>query len=223
MNLDYREFTSRSDLEDNAFELLKKALSDDSPSPRLLMLTGGSTPFGVYERVRHSGIRPPEGLHVFLSDDRHVPQDSPASNYGRLCPMLDALNVKKRIRVDPTVPVAVAAERFDRDLKGVMNRALPFPLGILGLGADGHVAGLFTSEQLAEAAGKQAIAVRRPDEMNGISATPSVLCAADRLVFWVAGLDKREAVETLRNQPLRIPAGLALDAAPSVELWYAPV
>ena len=220
MNLIYREFATRPELAAAALVLLKEAFSAPSPVPRALMLTGGSTPFGVYTALAATGVRAADGVHVFLSDDRYVPLESPESNYGRLCPMLDALGVRERLFVDPAVPVAVAAERYDRSLETLLGGGTAFPLGILGLGADGHVASLFSAEHLKDAEGHRAIAVRRPDGMNGVSAAPSVLCAARRLVFWVAGPEKRQAVEALRHKPSSITAGLVLDAAPSVELWY---
>jgi 6-phosphogluconolactonase len=222
MNLSYREFSGRAELEAAALALLKEAFCAPAPVPRALMLTGGSTPFGVYAALAAAGVRAANGVRVFLSDDRHVPIGSAESNYGRLCPMLDALGVQARLFIDPSVPVAIAAERYDRALDGLLGDGTAFPLGILGLGADGHVASLFSSEHLKDADGHRAIAVRRPDGMNGISTTPSVLCAAERLVFWVAGPEKRMAVEALRHKPSSIPAGLALAAAPSVELWYTP-
>ena len=221
MNLIYREFTARAELEAAALALLREALAAPAPAPRALMLTGGSTPFGVYTRLAASGARAADGVHVFLSDDRHVPLASPDSNYGRLRPTLDALGVENRLFIDPAVPPAVAAERYDRALGGIIGE-MAFPLGILGLGADGHLAALFSPAHLTDGEGHRAIAVKRPDGMNGVSATPAVLCAAQRLVFWVAGPGKRQAVDALRYQPSRIPAGLALDAAPLVELWYAP-
>ena len=223
MNLIYREFAARTDLEAEALALLKHAFCDSSPAPRTLMLTGGSTPFGVYAALAATGMRAADGVHVFLSDDRHVPLESAESNYGRLCPTLDALGVRERLCIDPAVPVAIAAERYDRALGELLDGGVAFPLGILGLGADGHVASLFSPAHLKDAAGHRAIAVRRPDGINGISATPSVLCSAARLVFWVAGPEKRAAVQALRHNPSSIPTGLALAAAPSVELWYTPV
>ncbi len=222
MNLQYRGFATRAELAAAALALLQEVFCDPSPTPRALMLTGGSTPFGVYAALAATGVRAADGVHVFLSDDRHMPLESPESNYGRLCPMLDALGVRERLFIDPAVPVAVAAERYDRALDALLGGGTAFPLGILGLGADGHVASLFSAAHLKDAEGHRAIAVRRPDGMNGVSATPSVLCAARRLVFWVAGPEKRQAVEALRQKPSSIPAGLALAAAPSVELWYTP-
>jgi 6-phosphogluconolactonase len=222
MNLSYREFGSRPELEAEGVELLSEAFCAPLPSPRVVMLTGGSTPFGVYHALAASGVCAADGVSVMVSDDRHVPLDSADSNYGRMLPFLNSLGVAQRLFVDPDIPVAISAERYATSLAPIARGELSFPLGILGLGADGHVASLFSPAQLAEARGQYAIAVRRPDGMNGVSVTPTILCAAERLVFWVAGRDKQQAVDALRHSPASIPAGLVLDAAPSIELWYAP-
>lgn len=222
MKLRYREFKKRATLEVAALELLTDAFTAATPSPRVLMLTGGNTPFGVYAALAASGIRANVGVRVFLSDDRHVPITSGNSNYGRMRPMLDALHVRQAVVPDGALPPAVAAADYDRALAALLEDGVPFTLGILGLGADGHVAALFNTAEVENVAGHRALAVARPDGMAGVSVTPSILCAAERLVFWVAGPDKADAVKALRHAPHSIIAGLALDAAPCVELWYAP-
>lgn len=223
MQLIYREFNTLNTFDDAAVALLEDALSAPAPSPRAIMLTGGTTPFGVYAKVAARGIRAASGVNVLLSDERYVPMTSPLSNYGRVRPFLDAVGVKHCIFPDATQPLEVATEGYGRALASLLDGGISFPLGILGLGADGHVAALFNGDQIEQSRGRWAMAVNRPDGMAGISATPSVLCAARRLVFWVTGPGKRDAVEALRTDPRRIPAGLALDAACCVELWYVPV
>jgi 6-phosphogluconolactonase/glucosamine-6-phosphate isomerase/deaminase len=71
----------------------------------------------------------------------------------------------------------------------------PSALGLLGLGADGHTASLFNQEQLSQARGKLAIAVDRPDGLQGISVTPEVLSRVAQPVFLVTGADKHAIVE----------------------------
>ncbi len=221
MHVIYREFNTKQAFDDAAVALLSEALSAPSPSPRAIMLTGGNTPFGIYAGVAARGVRAASGVHVLLSDERHVPMDSPLSNAGRIRPFLDAVGVGQCVFPDTTQPLEVAAEGYANALDRLLDGAIDFSLGILGLGADGHVAALFNAGQIAESRGRRAIAVNRPDGMSGITATPSVLCAARRLVFWVTGAGKQAAVEELRNDPGRIAAGVALEAAPWVELWYA--
>lgn len=225
MDLRYREFDTPGDLEDEAYALLHHALM--SPlGKRALMLTGGSTPFGIYAALQASCETSDPGVTVFLSDDRYVSLDSSSSNTGRLQPMLKALEVKSLMPPanDGTSGVSRAAEQYSQSLDTILGDVAPlaFPLGVLGLGADGHVAGLFNDAHLSTAAERSAIAVERPDGMQGITVTPDVLCRAERIVFWVTGPEKRDAVEALRHYPETVVAGRALANAGLVELWFSP-
>ncbi len=220
--MNYREFSSKKELEAAGLALLRDAFTVPEPLPRAIMLTGGSTPFGIYQALSVAGIQAQKDVHVFLSDERYVPLETGDSNYGRMRSMLDSLGVSKRYRVDSSVPLAIAASRYAADMEGLVAKRIPVTLAILGLGGDGHVAALFSADQIAEAKGKLAIAVNRPDGMTGVSLGPDMLCRSEQIVFWVCGESKRAAVDALRNSPLSIPAGIALDGAKRVSVWYSP-
>ncbi len=218
----YTEFENKKLLEAAGLSLLKEAFTQQSPDPRGIMLTGGSTPFGVYKGLEAAGVKADPGVHVFLSDERYVPLETGDSNYGRMRGMLDAIGVRHCCVVDSAVPPAISAERYAHDISLLLDKGIALPLGILGLGGDGHVAALFNQEQIDRAAGHLAVAVHRPDGMVGISLTPEMLCKFERLVFWVCGSSKADAVDALLHRPTDIPAGLALAEASNVELWYSP-
>ncbi len=220
--MEYREFESKVALESAGLDLLEGAFHAGDPSARAIMLTGGSTPFGVYKALSKKGIKADPGVHVYLSDERYVPLETGDSNFGRMSEMLDALDVKHRYAVDSAVPPAIAASRYANDLQHLLDRKIKLPLGILGLGADGHVAALFHAEQIDRAQGHLAVAVNRPDGMVGISLTPEMLCRVERLVFWVCGPSKADAVDAFLHRPTEIPAGLALADARHIEIWYSP-
>jgi 6-phosphogluconolactonase/glucosamine-6-phosphate isomerase/deaminase len=220
--MELREFASRAALEEAGLHLLEEALCGETGSRRGVMLTGGSTPFGVYAALANKSLKADSGVHVFLSDERYVPIDTGDSNYGRMKRYLDAIQVQHRAVVDCGVPPAVAADRYAQSMQKMLDQSVSLPLGILGLGADGHVAALFNETQIARAKGNLAIAVERPDGMMGISLTPEMLCKISRLVFWVCGASKQDAVDALLHRPHEIPAGVALAEARNVELWYSP-
>ena len=220
--MDYREFSSRQELEAAGLDLLREAFTAPEPLPRAIMLTGGSTPFGIYQALAGTGIQAQAGVHVFLSDERYVPLETGDSNYGRMRSMLDAVGIVKRYTVDSSVPPAIAASRYAADMEGLVAKGIPVTLAILGLGADGHLAALFSADQIAQAKGKMAVAVNRPDGMTGISLGPDMLCRSGQIVFWVCGEGKRAAVDALLNRPSSIPAGIALDGAQQVSVWYSP-
>jgi 6-phosphogluconolactonase/glucosamine-6-phosphate isomerase/deaminase len=55
--------------------------------------------------------------------------------------------------------------------------------------------------------------------MQGVSVTRDLLSRVDRILFLVAGADKREMARKLLKESLTIPAGLAVANNRSVELW----
>lgn len=221
--MEFKEFSNKAALEEAGLHLLEEAFCQADATPRGIMLTGGSTPFGVYDALAKKGIAADPGVHVYLSDERHVPIETGDSNYGRMKSMLDALHIKHRHTVDSSVPPAVSAERYEQSIRGMLDASVALPLGILGLGGDGHVAALFNETQIQRAVGHLAIAVERPDGMTGVSLTPEMLCKVERLIFWVCGPAKKDAVESLLHRPHAILAGVALAEARDVSLWYSSV
>ena len=55
--------------------------------------------------------------------------------------------------------------------------------------------------------------------MQGVSVTRELLARADRIIFLVAGADKREMARRLLKESLTIPAGMAVANNRAVELW----
>ena len=108
---------------------------------------------------------------------------------------------------------------YERRLAALLESGVPIKLGLLGLGPDGHTASLFDSEHLEQARGRLAIAVQRPDGMEGISVTPDFLQHVEKLVFVVAGGGKHDAILALMNGDPNLVAWRAVQGAKDVELW----
>jgi 6-phosphogluconolactonase/glucosamine-6-phosphate isomerase/deaminase len=117
------------------------------------------------------------------------------------------------------LPLEQAAEDYERRLAALLKAQVPIKLGLLGLGADGHTASLFRPADLERARGHLAIAVQRPDGMQGISVTPEFLANVQQLVFVVAGGGKYDAIQGLLKQDPNVIAWRAVQGLPSVELW----
>jgi len=188
------------------------------------MLAGGQTPLEAYRLVAERRPQAGKGLHVLFSDERHVPADSMESNYGKARPLLAALGLPEDrvLRVHAELGLAEAAQRWDDDLTGFFQRGGTIPFGVLGLGADGHTASLFSREDVERGMGCYAIPVTPPTGPARISVTPRLLKKVGHLVFVVTGSGKTEVVERLLHQPDSLTAGLAVAGAPSVDLYYAP-
>ncbi len=215
-----RRFASRSALESALEERLARATV--MPSAAALMLSGGTTPLPAYRALAaRPGLGSAAGLRVLFSDDRYVPADSPASNYHQAQPLLAALALPSAavLRVRTELPLEDAARDYGDQLAALLRSGTHIGLGLLGLGADGHTASLFSTADLERARGRLALAVQRPDGMSAVSVTPELLAQVAEPVFVVAGAGKRETVRRLLARDPGLTAWRAVAGCSRVELW----
>ncbi len=219
--LQTRRFVSRAELDAALVERLGQAIADTSAGGSAVMLSGGSTPMPVYRELAQRSPKHNDGLRVLFSDDRYVPASSESSNYHQSRELLDALTLSDDalLRVRTELPLEQAAEDYERRLGALLKANVPIKLGLLGLGPDGHTASLFRPADLDRARGRLAIAVQRPDGMQGISVTPEFLANVQQLVFVVAGGGKYDAIQGLLKRDPNLTAWRAVQGLPSVELW----
>lgn len=217
-----RRFATREALDLALAERLAQQLA--RPGPQAIMLAGGSTPLAAYRRLAASPMAPAPALRIVYSDDRHVPPESEQSNYRQSRPLLDALRLPSSsvLRVPTELPLDEAAAGYEAALRGLLQGRVPVRLGVLGLGADGHTASLFTPADLERAAGRLAVAVQRPDGLGGISVTPGFLGQIEAIVFAVAGRGKREALARLQSGDPALVAWRAVQGCRSVQVWFEP-
>ena len=216
-----RRFDSRGALDAALTERLGGAIAAAGASA--IMLSGGTTPLPAYRALGSRPLPHDERLHVLFSDERYVPRDSEASNYHQSRPLLEALALApaRLLRVRTELPLEQACEEYERALGALLDSGVRISLGLLGLGADGHTASLFSSADLARARGHLAIAVRRPDGMSAVSVTPRLLAQVNAVLFVVAGADKEGAVRALEASDPNLTAWLAVKDRAAVQLWLA--
>ena len=219
--LTIRRFDSRAALDVALEERLGRALAVAGPSA--VMLSGGTTPLPAYRALGSRALPHDERLHVLFSDERYVPSDSEASNYQRARPLLDGLALPPQtlLRVRTELPLEQAAADYEQQLAALLSSGVHIGLGLLGLGADGHTASLFTSADLERARGRFAIAVHRPDGLSAVSVTPDLLAAVREPLFVVTGNGKHEALRALAAQDPSLTAWRAVQGCGEVELWLA--
>jgi 6-phosphogluconolactonase len=218
-----REFPSAAAFNDALAQLLLEQFQQPVGSPYAVMLAGGSTPLAAYRQVAQRHPQAGPGLHLLFSDERMVPKNSPLSNTGNARGLLDVLGPPpaRLLDVHTELSLTDAAQQWHADLESYFRLGGKLPLGLLGLGADGHTASLFSRADVERGHGCYAIPVPRPAGPDRVSVTIDVLARAERIVFAVAGPDRSATVAQLLRAPSTLPAGLAVAGVAQVELFYS--
>ena len=219
-----RRFDSPGAIATATARLLRDSLGGTGANARVIMISGGRTPLAAYaELAAHPAHADPAAMTVF-SDERVVPRTSPDNNFHQALPFLEAWGLvgDRAIAVHTELPALQALEVFQHKLARLKTDGVAFPLALLGIGADGHTAGLFSREHVEQAAGRCAIMVSRPDGLDGITATPMVLSWFRRIVVLATGAAKRQRITEWLSGSADVIASLATAACPHVEIWADP-
>jgi 6-phosphogluconolactonase len=114
-----------------------------------LLLAGGNSPLPVYQKLGKSPIIKWESVELFQSDERFTPATNDKSNQYNIIKSLtpETINLCREanfIDTSTTIDNAISdyEERLD-SLDGIW-----FDLVVLGIGSDGHIASLFTNEDI---------------------------------------------------------------------------
>jgi len=219
VNAHVNQFADIAALNEAAAETFAAAAVDavDARGVFSVALSGGSTPAGLYALLATDpGLRrriPWDNAQIFWSDERHVPPDSPDSNYRMAnATLLSRLTLRSDQvhRVEAENPDAsAAAERYEDEIRSAIDRGARVPrldLLLLGIGSDGHTASLFPgSPALAE---EHRLIVSNWVEAFGahrITMTLPMINAARLVMFLVAGTEKAAAVRDVLQPSLRSP------------------
>ena len=191
-------------------------------------LSGGASPQPLYRRLARQQFTqtvPWRRVHLYWGDERCVPPDDPASNYGAAERLF--------IRHVPIPPTSVhrvhgeegaerAADAYEEELRALAARERPtselpvFDLVLLGLGSDGHTASLFPHSPELEEVERLAVATVAPDGSPRVTVTYPVIGAARRVWFLVSGAAKAGMVaEVLEG--LRVPKAVPAQAVAPVK------
>lgn len=194
----------------------------------LLVLSGGSTPLPVYERLVKLAL-PWTRIHLFWGDERCVPPEDEQSNYGNARrALLNQVPIPKdnihriQVELDPRE----AAEVYEDELRGFFGVDPPvMDLVLLGVGPDGHTASLFPggpelSEDQRWVVNSQPPPVTEPS-LPRVTMTLSIINQARAVLFLAAGKDKRPVVSSILRvlgNGSELPAGMV---RPKGELaWF---
>ncbi len=182
-------------------------------------LSGGTTPRVLHKMLAEKSFSPRipwDRTHIFWVDERCVPVDDLASNYGSAKKdLLDRVPIpRENIHPMPSnLPSFEGARQYLETLvdffKLKRGQFPVFDLIFLGIGNDGHTASLFPNHPALEETERLTTHVKGGDPfVNRITLTLPVLNRSRQVVFLVSGKGKAEVVRTVfKGEPEPPPAG----------------
>lgn len=193
-----------------------------SSAPLVVALCGGRSVVGILQALlSESTNQPPELLkriHFFMVDERITPLTHPDSNFGGLAKQLfDSLVEQGKITRDQLHPLYISAHDADsacadytRELQAFGG---VFTVVVLGMGEDGHVAGLFPNHSALSFSGAGFIPFfdsPKPPAAR-VTASRDLVTGAQLGVLLALGEGKRAAWNDFNNSAIpveRCPAKL---------------
>lgn len=181
-------------------------------------ISGGSTPRGMHRFLGQDPFLsdiPWDKTDIFWVDERFVPVNDKASNYGTA--KRDFLN---RIPIPSghihPIPLAsspdIGALLYQKELvsyfKDEGKESFRFDLIILGIGTDGHTASLFPGQSSLDEKEKWVVAVKggKPNVIR-LTLTYPVLNSGRHIVFLASGTEKADVIKrVLKDDESKLPA-----------------
>lgn len=171
-----------------------------------LVLTGGTLGVAISEKlVAHWNANPTsfEGLHIWWSDERFVPADSPERNALPLHGTVknSKITIHEAPASDQVSGIDAAVEKYRSELDEV-----DLDLIILGVGPDGHVASLFPG-LWNEDEDESVIAVTNSPKPPAVRVSFSMALINSAQEVWIvaAGESKADAVVAIVEEDLSLP------------------
>jgi 6-phosphogluconolactonase len=192
----------------------------------ILALSGGTTPKRLYEVLADelAGDVDWDRVTLIFGDERMVPPHDPNSNYR----MIHAALIQK-VPIDPSHVLRVrgedgdsilAATQYNAQLRSLLSDSTNIDLVLLGMGADGHTASLFSIEDTPELTLElkpgsdwslprlvvPSTAPRTAPIAARVSLSYAAIKSAERVLALVTGADKasrlRQALDGAKDLPM---------------------
>ena len=201
------------ELIEEAYVLVKNSVYNllEKKDKVVMGLVGGRSIRGLLEEMSSHDDLPWPSIIFFMIDDRVVPADHPDSNYKQAHDILFSRLIQKELipseNIFPFTQYDSASdygaslyyEQFKRN-GGKIN------IGLLGIGEDGHIAGLFPNHHSIDANFMGYVGYNDAPKppAKRISATKRIITSAGTLVSFLLGAEKQKAYDMLRDKSINV-------------------
>jgi 6-phosphogluconolactonase len=168
-----------------------------------LALSGGRTPWRMVALLGDMAEMPWDRTQIFQVDERLAPPGDEERNLTHLVQML-ALEHQAALRPMPVTShdLDAAAREYEAQLPE------RFDLVHLGIGSDGHTASLIPGDPVLDVSDRRVgVTAGEYEGLRRMTLTFPELAAARRILWVVAGEEKRDALALLLAGDRSIPAG----------------
>jgi 6-phosphogluconolactonase len=197
-----------TDLANKGAEIFSRAAieSIEKRGRFVVAISGGSTPrvmHGMLAKEPYLSDIPWEKTHIFWVDERCVPENDPASNFG-----LARIDFLDKVPIPQNQIHSIPVEAYSEEGAGIYQRVLidffrlqkgefpVFDLIFLGIGTDGHTASLFPGKSALNEMNRWVVAVKGGiPEVNRITLTFPVINRGKQIVFMISGKKKASVVK----------------------------
>lgn len=195
------EFSNKDEWIEAIMEKLLDVVAYDSEL--LIGLAGGNTPKEIYQRLGMSIFDQNtwEKLNFVTIDERDVPINNKASNYGMI---KSYLSQAKIYYFETSVEdKSLVVKRMDRNLRLHKQGKYFFDLVILGMGEDGHVASIFPGYNQKKFKNEKFLStytkVPGNEFENRFSLTFSALNSSKEAMLLVSGKEKINMLKLMKK------------------------
>lgn len=213
-------------LQEVAQQIFAVCTSKGPDAPLVVGLCGGRSVVGLLGALQKESSHQPKDLlgriQFFMVDERLVPLNDEQSNFGGLKRLLfDSLVEQKVISEKQLHPFVTdpsqkdyGCHAYEQELRAVGGA---FTVVVLGVGEDGHIAGLFPQHPSLKETAQTFVHFHDSPKppSDRMSASPALVTGSEMSIILALGEGKRQAWDSFKNDAVTVeacPAKLALRA-----------
>ncbi len=176
-------------------------------------LSGGRTPEPLYRFLAADLLEPASRIemHFWIGDERDLPSGDRDRNDTMIASALAGILKVSKLHPWPAIGRDTACIAYGEELRGELGSEPVLDFTFLGMGADGHTAGIFTLEDASARGGPLAHPSESPlYPRSRMTLAAPVLRKSARLLVSLRGDDKKKALETALHggsSPIGLVAG----------------
>jgi len=184
----------------------------------LWLVSGGSATHIAAEARNQVNIEELKRLHVCLVDERFVPVRDKNSNWERLASDgFDQMFTESHPIIKYNLDAQALTSDYNQLITDILKDKNLYVIGLFGIGADGHTAGLLPGNPVMDSG--DYVATFKGDDFERITITPKMIERIDEAVVFSMGTTKYDAIQKFIDDDDSIIATQVLKKIKNIRLY----